>query len=68
MPEELLTPEEAAALLKVKVSTVKEWLRRGKLRGVRLAGKVWRVRPADLDAFVLAGEKPGDGEEVQPDR
>lgn len=53
--EVLLTPEEAARRLSVKPRSVRQWLRDGKLRGVRLAGAIWRVRPADLQAFIEAG-------------
>lgn len=50
----LLKPEEAAAALAVKPSTVREWLRTGRLKGVRL-GRLWRVREEDLEAFVQEG-------------
>lgn len=50
--EKLLTPEEAAEALRVKVRTVMEWLRQGKLRGVKVGGKLWRIRESDLKAFI----------------
>ena len=49
---ELLTPEEVANRLRVTRRTVYTWLKLGRLRGLR-AGKGWRIRPADLDAFLL---------------
>jgi excisionase family DNA binding protein len=48
----LLTPEEVAARLRVTRRTVYAWLKVGRLRGLR-AGKGWRIRPADLEAFLL---------------
>jgi excisionase family DNA binding protein len=51
--EPLLTLEEAAALVKVTPRTVRDWIRRGKLPGVKLQ-KQWRVRTQDLEAFVQA--------------
>ncbi len=49
--EELLTPEEVAAVMKVKVGTIKDWLRDGRLKGVK-AGRLWRVRQEDMEAFI----------------
>jgi excisionase family DNA binding protein len=55
--EDLLTVEQVARRLSVTPYTVREWLRAGKLKGYKIgptkAG--WRVRGADLDAFVEAG-------------
>jgi excisionase family DNA binding protein len=49
--EKLLTPEEVADRLAIKPRTVIDWLRTGRLKGVKL-GKVWRVTEEDLSAFV----------------
>jgi excisionase family DNA binding protein len=54
---ELLTVEEAAAWLKISVRTLRDWLRTGKLRGVK-TGKYWRVREQDLRAFVEKHLRP----------
>jgi excisionase family DNA binding protein len=51
MEDRLLTPEEVASILAVSPKSVREWLRRGRLKGVR-AGRLWRVRKRDLDAFL----------------
>jgi len=48
---ELLTPEQVAQRLQVKARTVQEWLRSGRLVGLKL-GKLWRIRPNDLAAFL----------------
>ena len=55
MTDSLLTPERAAQLLSVRPKTIRDWLKRGRLKGVR-AGRLWRIRECDLDAF-LAAEK-----------
>lgn len=47
------TPEEIARELHVSRRTVYEWLRSGRLRGVR-AGRGWRVRPEDVASFLEA--------------
>jgi len=54
--DQLLTPEEAAARLKISRLTVGDWLRSGKLKGVKV-GRLWRIRENDLEAFLKGGEK-----------
>jgi excisionase family DNA binding protein len=51
MVDEYLTIEEAANRVKVKPDTLRLWLRTGRLKGLK-AGRLWRVRTADLDAFL----------------
>jgi excisionase family DNA binding protein len=54
--EALLTVTEVSERLKVDEETVRRWLRRGELIGIRLGGgrSGWRVDPADLAQFVQA--------------
>lgn len=47
----LLTPEEAAKQLAIKPRTVREWLRTGRLKGVKM-GTLWRVAERDLEEFI----------------
>ena len=54
--EKLLTPEDTAKALSVKPETVREWLRTGKLKGVKV-GRLWRVREGDLEAFLEKGKR-----------
>lgn len=49
--DSLLTPEEVADQLRVALPTVYSWLKIGRLHGLR-AGKFWRIRPVDLEAFL----------------
>ncbi|MGA7730348.1 MAG: helix-turn-helix domain-containing protein [Chloroflexia bacterium] len=51
---ELLTVDEVAKVLRVSVFTVRQLLKAGKLRGVKV-GRQWRVRQTELDKY-LAGE------------
>jgi excisionase family DNA binding protein len=54
MPDdELLTPEESAAYLKMHVDSVRRLLRNRKLPGVKVGGS-WRISKSILNA-VLAG-------------
>jgi excisionase family DNA binding protein len=57
-----LTPEEVAESLRVTRVTIYAWLKMGKLAGER-AGKGWRIRPEDVQAFMresseLSSRKP----------
>lgn len=61
----LLTPEEVAARLKVKPRTVQEWLRSGRLPGLKL-GKLWRIREHDLAAFLGAHVASSAGTPTAP--
>lgn len=54
--EKLFTPEDAAKILLVKPETLRGWLRTGKLKGVR-AGRLWRIRESDLEAFLERDKK-----------
>ena len=49
--EDLLTVEQAAAKLQIAPKTLKDWLRAGRIKGVRL-GKLWRLKESDLEAFI----------------
>ena len=48
--DRLLTPREAADVLRLSARTVREYLQRGEIEG-RVIGGRWRFRRADLDAF-----------------
>jgi excisionase family DNA binding protein len=48
--EKFLTLCEAAEVLRLSTRTVREYVRRGEIRG-KIIGKRWRFRRADLDAF-----------------
>ena len=49
--EDLLTVEEISKKCKVPINTVREWIRKNKLVGVKL-GKHWRVKESDLESFI----------------
>lgn len=48
--ERFLTLCEAAEMLRLSTRTVREYVKRGEIRG-KIIGKRWRFRRADLDAF-----------------
>lgn len=49
----LLTVHEVADLLKVKESTVRQWINADELRAIKF-GKEWRVAYKDLEAYLNA--------------
>jgi len=55
MVEKYYTPEEVAELLKVSRETVYNWLRSGKLKGVKVFN-FWRISESELNRL-LKGEK-----------
>ena len=48
--ETFLTLREAAEVLRLSTRTVREYVKRGEIRG-KIIGKRWRFRRADLDTF-----------------
>jgi excisionase family DNA binding protein len=61
-PDELLTVDQVAPLLKVIPDTVRSWIQSGTLRASRPGngmrpGRKYRIRRADLDAFVASSER-----------
>ena len=57
MQPEYLTPAEIARELRVSVQTVNKWCRAGQLLASR-AGRSWRVKRSDLDAFLRRNQPP----------
>ncbi|MGC2434680.1 MAG: helix-turn-helix domain-containing protein [Desulfobaccales bacterium] len=55
--EKVYTPEDAAEVLKVNPETIRQWLRKGKIGGFK-AGRLWRLRERDIEAFLSQDEKP----------
>jgi len=49
--DQLLTPAQVGERLQVTERTVYQWLRDGRLVGLKL-GRLWRVRSEDLEEFL----------------
>jgi excisionase family DNA binding protein len=56
--QRLYTPEEVAETLRVTRRAVYDWLKTGRLRGLR-AGNRWRIRAEDVEAFTQADRSEG---------
>jgi excisionase family DNA binding protein len=54
MAEHMYSAEEAAQILGLQVRTVRNYVREGRLPGVRI-GKQYRIARADLEAFTAGG-------------
>jgi excisionase family DNA binding protein len=48
---EFYTPEEAAARLKIARRTVYQWLREGKIKGIKLSN-LWRIPETELNRLL----------------
>ena len=55
MNSDLLTPEEAAVLLRINRETVYRNLRRGRLPGMKLGGQ-WRLSKTQLESLMGAAQ------------
>ena len=50
-PDEILTPEQVAAVLKVSLETVMRHLRAGEIAGFKV-GKLWRIRRSAIESLM----------------
>jgi len=57
MPEEVLTVQEVAAMLRTTPATVYAWCRAGKLPAFKI-GQQWRVRARALEEMMRRGNLP----------
>ncbi len=58
---ELLTVPEVAAILRLSERKVRRLINDGELTGVQLGERTIRIRPEDLDAFLVEHEVPKTG-------
>ena len=58
--DEVLTPRDVAALLRLNLDTVRRLLREGRLPGRKVGPRQWRVLRSDLEAYL--SRTPGRGE------
>lgn len=49
---ELLTVKEVANALRVADITIYKWLENGDLKGIKLAGKIWRIPATELNRIL----------------
>jgi excisionase family DNA binding protein len=52
LPDDLITPKQAAALIHVSVNSVYRWVEIGTLRAWRVAGSRYRLSARDVRALV----------------
>ena len=61
MPDELLTLPEAAERLRLKVSTLRDWVLRRRIPYVKV-GRLVRVRRSDVEALISKSLVPATSE------
>lgn len=49
--EKYYTPEEAAKIIRVTAAAIREWIRNGKLEGIK-TGRLWRIKETKLKKFL----------------
>ena len=64
--ERLLTPKEAAKIMAVSPRTIKEWLRRGEIIGIKIR-HLWRIRASDLEKFIQQGAPDSQIDQESPE-
>jgi len=57
MKSRLLSPEDVAERLVVNPATVRSWLRSGKLKGVKLGKKIWRIDEREVRELLCREEE-----------
>lgn len=56
-PSPFLTVQEVASFLRISTLTVRRWIETGDLPAIK-AGRQYRIRRDDVDAFVLIARQP----------
>jgi excisionase family DNA binding protein len=54
--EKYYTPDQVAEILMVSAKTIREWLKKGRLKGSKLGPRLWRISETDLQKFVDRGK------------
>lgn len=49
--DKVYTPQQAAEILSISEKTLMNWLRAGKIKGVKV-GRLWRILEQDLEEFL----------------
>jgi excisionase family DNA binding protein len=64
-PSDLLTLNEAAALLRLQLSTLRMWVHKKRIPYVKLGGRVF-IRRADIDALIERSLVPAAPRQEKP--
>jgi excisionase family DNA binding protein len=67
VPDEVLTPKEAARILRLNLETVRRLLREGLLPGRKVGLRQWRIRRVDLDEYLRSVPTSGRSEKDRTD-
>ena len=47
----LMKPEDVASALQMSPKTIKDWLRMGKIKGIKI-GKLWRIEQSVFEEYM----------------
>ena len=53
--EELMTAEQVAQYLQQSPFVIRRKLRKGEIKGVKISGKVWRIKKSDVVEYLNRG-------------
>jgi excisionase family DNA binding protein len=65
--DEVLTPKDAARILRLNLETVRRLLREGLLPGRKVGLRQWRIRRVDLDEYLRGMPSGGQAEKERTD-
>lgn len=67
--DKVYTPQQVAEILSISDRTIMEWLRAGRIKGVKV-GKYWRVMEQDLEVFLQQNrvDIPADSKSKREER
>lgn len=59
----LLTVEEVCNILKIHPVTLRNWLRKGKIKGVKISHREWRIPESALQEFIKESMEKGENQQ-----
>ena len=62
----MLTPQEVSQILGVHQKTVHQWLRSGKLGGIKISYRAWRIPKASLAQFLEKNKNQSEEVSAKP--
>jgi excisionase family DNA binding protein len=63
---QMLTPKEVSEILGIHTKTVHLWLRTGKLDGIKISYRAWRIPRAALAGFIERNSNTRTGNQATP--
>jgi excisionase family DNA binding protein len=64
--KKLLSVKDIASMLQLKETTVREWIKKGKIKGLKF-GHQWRFRTSDIEEWLNRGDHKDEVKEENSD-